>query len=65
MGSTWFEPMQSNLKLTRWSERLRCALERFLAAPTRFFTSLINSLMFWLVLSSSFSWLCRLSLKTE
>ena len=59
---TWLEPMQSNLKLTRWSERLRCALDRFFAAPTRFFTSLISSFMFWLVLSSSFSWLCRLSL---
>ena len=62
---TWLEPMQSNLKLTRWSERLRWALDRFFAAPTRFFTSLINSFMFWLVLSSSFSWLCRLSLERK
>lgn len=62
---TWFEPMQSNLKLTRWSERLRWALDRFFAAPTKFFTSLINSFMFWLVLSSSFSWLCRLSLERK
>jgi len=62
-SSVWLEPMQSNLKLIRWLARLLWALDKFLAVLIRFFTSLISSLMLWLVLSNSFSWLCKLSLK--